>query len=245
MSVPERDLDKKAASAYIDWLSRKLIGKGSGKGTGTEEWLATCLLTLLMPGPDAKDPPPKPKDDPKDDWTVRSADREILKARMIKTITVMNDIVDVKREAARLAGKDPDKVGEKIDLDAIKKEWDAGKFGPKSVAALKKVTEFLSVGTVQHLKVLDAMGLDIPAGCPLEPPLDPSGRHIGDELFRAKLAKDEIKFDLLKKPLEEGKLPDTDFIVRLAKADAFITECQEILKSASIRADAGRLLLEI
>jgi hypothetical protein len=251
MSVPERDLNQKPTVDPQEWLSRQLFGNSEAKKNSANEWVAACLLTLLQPPQlvkDTKDVPAKPKDAPKaapDDWQGRTGDRAVLKGTMRKSMAAINAVIDAKKEAAIKEGKTPEKLDEKIDIDAVEKELDEGRFGPKTVAALKRVVAFLQDGTVKHLKILDRYGLDIPAGCPLEPPLDKSGRHIGDELFRAKLAKDEIVFDIFKKALEEGKPPDSEAIARLAKAEVFIIESQGRLRSASIRCEAGKLLAEI
>lgn len=249
MSRAERDFDRPQSRGYEAWVAEQLFGKRGVRRDDANAWMAACLVALLKPDLKIKkDAPDKVKDAGKEEaegWRVREADREALKKTMRRSIIAINLFIDAQTAEAKAKKKPLDGIEEKISLADVEKEWAEGKFGPKSVEAYKRVAKFLQVGTLKHLKILDRYGLDIPPGCPVEPPLDKSGRHIGDELFRAKLQKDEIKWEILRRQPEEGKLPDAEDILRLCKADAWIVEAQSGLKSAFIRWQAGKLLAEL
>ena len=249
MSRAERESDRQETRGYEAWVADQLFGKRGVRRDDANAWMAACLVALLQPDLKVKkDAPVKAKDARREEaegWRVREGDREALKKAMRRSIVAINLAIDAQTADAKAKGKPVNDIPEKISLADVEKEWADGKFGAKSVEAYKRVAKFLQDGTLKHLKILDRFGLDIPPGCPLEPPLDKSGRHIGDELFRAKLQKDEIKFDILRREPAEGRLPDAEDILRLCKADAWITESQGRLKSAFIRWQAGKVLAEL
>lgn len=249
MSRAERESDRQETRGYETWVAEQLFGRRGVRRDDANAWMAACLVALLQPDLNVKkDAPVRAKDARREEaegWRVREGDREALKKAMRRSIVAINLAIDAQTADAKAKGKPVKDVPEKISLADVEKEWAEGKFGAKSVEAYKRVAKFLQDGTLKHLKILDRFGLDIPPGCPLEPPLDKSGRHIGDELFRAKLQKDEIKFDILRREPAEGRLPDAEDILRLCKADAWITESQGRLKSAFIRWQAGKVLAEL
>lgn len=124
------------------------------------------------------------------------------------------------------------------DVRAMEAEWAEGKFGPKSIEIWKRVTKFLGVGTIEALKILDSRAIDIPVGCPVAVPLDKSGRHIGDQLFRAKLYAGEISFEILKGEPVAGAWPSEDQIKTAGQAENWISDAESFRRSMDIRQQA-------
>ena len=124
------------------------------------------------------------------------------------------------------------------DIRAMEAEWAEGKFGPKSIEIWKRVTKFLGEGTIEALKILDSRAIDIPVGCPVAVPLDKSGRHIGDQLFRAKLYAGEISFDIIKGEPIVGAWPSEDEIKKAARAENWISDAESFRRSMDIRQQA-------
>lgn len=124
------------------------------------------------------------------------------------------------------------------DVRAMEAEWAEGKFGPKSIEIWKRVAKFLGEGTIEALKILDSRAIDIPVGCPVAVPLDKSGRHIGDQLFRAKLYAGEISFDIIKGEPIVGAWPSEDEIKKAARAENWISDAESFRRSMDIRQQA-------
>jgi hypothetical protein len=118
-----------------------------------------------------------------------------------------------------------------------------GEFGPNARQAYGICARFLAEQVTGNLILLDSRGLEIPAGCPLEPPVDPrSGRHIIPEWFRAKIQSGDLRPNL---DIETGKAPTEMDLANLRAAGIWSTRAIFAMNSAIVESDASLVRSQI
>lgn len=103
-----------------------------------------------------------------------------------------------------LAAARPEKISDeqhsanvKRDLDALTKDKNEGRFGPATQRAFSEtVTWIEKLAVPGAINELSRLALPIPAGSPLELPVDAQGRPVSLDYFRSLVSANRIKADL-------------------------------------------------
>lgn len=128
-------------------------------------------------------------------------------------------------------------------MTKIEAELKKGEFGTETRKAYNAAARMLENHVLGNLTLLDSRGVEIPAGCPLEPPVDPrSGRHIMPEWFRAQLQNGDLKIKL---GVADDKVPAAQDVALLRAAGIWSTRAMSVLESTIIHSNACRIESQI
>lgn len=126
-------------------------------------------------------------------------------------------------------------VPEKLTAEIVQKaeaELGKGEFGPGARAAYSICARTLSEQVSGNLILLNSRGVEIPAGCPLEPPVDPrSGRHIMPEWFRAKVQSGDLRLNL---QIADDAAPSAMDVAKMRAAGYWTTKAVQSLHAVMI-----------
>lgn len=103
------------------------------------------------------------------------------------------------------------------------------RFGEATKLALKNYSAFLEKAVPQTIKELSALQLPIPAGCPVELPLDSNGRRISPELHNALSSSGALRLQL---NLETAEIPTEKALDKLDNIYNWLARCNQTVATA-------------
>lgn len=121
----------------------------------------------------------------------------------------------------------------------LKSERDRHVIGPATMTAYKQFKDWLEQGVVpEQLAALADMHLPVPAGCPIELPIDNEKRVMTPDLFRTIAREKGHKFDT---KLDTTKIPSEDDFQKIDDVLSWVKSCRESTTGSRNKLENERL----
>jgi hypothetical protein len=133
------------------------------------------------------------------------------------------------------------KAGEKVDplklppevtkrQEELRKELEAGTFGPATKAAFKDYLEWAEkLAVPEAVRTMARMVLSIPPGCPIKVPVDELMRTIRPDLYKALANSNSLT---LKLDIDPNQLPSEGSLKKMDMVTDFLNNCNESVATA-------------
>lgn len=155
------------------------------------------------------------KDDPLKDLP-RLKDQELSRTRFLQEA--------LSKHVALYLGTETQKT-----RDAIKKESDAGVFGPATKEAYKQYVSWLEKAVPETVRQMESLHRALPPGGPLQLPVDRFDHAVSPQYYTTLVAEKKLTLDL---KIDCESLPSHDTVEKLLDTFAWLEDCNRSAESA-------------